>query len=107
MNLRVTFETAAAALETMSAQPNLKTTAAGAPPQQHMTLLQLQEHLEQQQALQLAQNPGLQVALDRRAARRRDGVLGEQAAREWCRRIDNTPGGMAAFLATLRKPQQC
>ena len=38
---------------------------------------------------------------ERRAARRRDGVLGEAAARAAIRRIDNTAGGMAAFVAGL------
>jgi len=73
--------------------------AAKSSPEQQMTLVQLQAHLNQR-ALLLAQSPHAEAALQRRMARRRDGALGLEAARAWRRSIDdaNLNGNLAELF---------
>jgi len=95
-NTRTSADTARAT-SGMSEPMHLAATA-DSPPQQQMRLAELNAHLNQQ-ALQLAQNPNAEQMRQKRAARRRDGVLGETAARELMANIMNMPGGLAAFVA--------
>ena len=83
----------------MSAQ-GLTETAATSPPQAEQAMALLQGHHNQQNEL-LARDARAERMLERRAARRRDGALGEAAARACMRDVENSPGGLAGFLGNL------